>query len=258
MISAAPASAERSSVKMTDHSNNGQHDGLASSAVDRREDVQDPVQRGQGRPTRGANEAGLRRIVNAMRDALRSRRNIHVTRKEVAQYAGVTPALVTYYFQDKDSLVEAATVPVVVAMVEAVENCLVAATEPHIKLLQVVGILIESYARDAVVIDLYIAYRGSKADELPDLIGRMEAALVTFFDQWLQNNQDRVYDAAYLQKAAIGMCKIVARRDPPGSPQESSPDGRRMTQAEAICAMLLEPMPKADGQAAVSGMGSAR
>ena len=154
-------------------------------------------------------------------------------------------------------MIEAAAVPIVLAMVEAVGNCLLGGKEPREKLLEVIDILIGSYARDAVIIDLFIAYQASKADKLPDLIGSMEAALVTFFDHWLQDNQGRIYDAVYLQKAAIGMCKIVARREQPGSLQVSSPDLRRMTQAEAICAMLLEPMAKADGTAPVSGTGSA-
>ena len=192
-----------------------------------------------------------------MRVALRSRQNIHVTRREVAQCASVTPALVTYYFPEKDGLIEAATVPVVVAMVEAVENCLIAAREPRAKLLQAVEILIDSYAKDAAIIDLFISYRNSKADKLPDLLGTMETAFVIFFDQWLQSNPDSIYDAVYLQKATIGMCKIVARRDHPGAVEDSSRDSRRSTQAEAICAMLFGPVYKADGSVPVSGPGSA-
>ena len=247
MISATQASAGRSSVNRTDHRKNRQHDQLGPSFIGRRDDVLDPVQQSQGRPTRGANEAGLRRIVYAMRDALRARQNIHVTRKEVAQYAGVTPALITYYFQEKDSLIEAAAVPIVVTMVEAVESYLRGGKEPRDKLRHVVEILLESYARDAVIIDLFIAYQSSRADKLPDLIGNMEAALLTFFEQLLQQKPSTVYDATYLQKATIGMCKIVARRGHPGSARDSSPDASQMTQAEAICAMLLEPMVKADG-----------
>ena len=154
MISATQASAGRSSVNRTDHRKNRQHDQLGPSFIGRSDDVLDPVQQSQGRPTRGSNEAGLRRIVNAMRDALRARQNIHVTRKEVAQYAGVTPALITYYFQEKDSLIEAAAVPIVVTMVEAVESYLRGGKEPRDKLRHVVEILLESYARDAVIIDL--------------------------------------------------------------------------------------------------------
>ncbi len=114
----------RSSANMTDTSANRQRDRLGSSSTQQRDEVVKPVQRPQGRPTRCANDTGLQRIVNGMRNALRSRRNIHVTRKDIAQFAGVTPALVTYYFPEKDSLIEAATVPIVAAMVEAVKTCL--------------------------------------------------------------------------------------------------------------------------------------
>ena len=246
MISATQAAAGRSGANRTDHPSNRQHDKLGPSSIDRNANVLDPVQTSQSRPTRGVNEPSLRRIVNAMRDALRDRHNIHVTRKVVAQYAGITPALISYYFPEKDSLIEAAAVPIVVAMVEAVEKCLTGDGEPRDKLRQIVEILIESYARDAVVIDLFIAYQSARADKLPDLIGNMEAALLAFFNLWLQKHPSTVYDAAYMQKATIGMCKIVARSDPSGSAEDSSPVARHMTQAEAICALLLEPMAKAD------------
>lgn len=229
-----------------------------SISIERRGDVVEEGQRTEGRPTRGTNEAGLRRIVNGMRAALRSRHNIHVTRKEIAQCAGVTPALVTYYFPEKDSLIEATTVPIVDAMVESVKTCLNGERDPRQKLLQAVDILIASYARDAAIIDLFISYRASKADKLPDLMGEMDAAFVTFFGEWLQHNRDRIYDAVYLQKAVIGMCKIVARRGDPGSSgDETTRDTQRMTQAEAICAMLLEPMAKIEEEATDPQTGSA-
>ncbi len=78
----------------------------------------------------------------------------------------------------------------------------------------------------------------------------METAFSTYFNHWLQKNPDRFYDAEYLQKATIGMCKIVARRDSPGSIEDSLRHSQPMTRAKAICAMLLEPMSKL-------GMGSA-
>ncbi len=192
-----------------------------------------------------------------MRAALRARQNIHVTRKEIAQCAGVTPALVTYYFPEKDDLVEAVTIPIVTAMVEAVHNSLCGAGDPRENLLQAIDVLIEAFAKDAVIIDLFIAHRGAKDDVLPDLIGGMEAALVDFFSHWLQGQPDRIYDAVYLQKAAIGMCKIVARRDRSETVQDASPDPRRMTRAEAICAMLLEPMAESEGHVPAVGTGPA-
>ncbi len=192
-----------------------------------------------------------------MRSALRSRQNIHVTRKDIAQFAGITPALVTYYFPDKDSLIEATTVPIVAAMVEAVANCLSAARDERENLLRAIAILIDAYGRDAAIIDLFISYRCSKGDKLPDLLGTMEAVFLNFYDQWLQNHTDRPYDAEYLQRATIGMCKIVARRDYSGSKQDSARDSRRMKQAEAICAMLFEPMAKPGGMVPIAATGSA-
>ena len=181
-----------------------------------------------------------------MRLALRTRNSVHVKRKDIAQYAGVTPALITYYFPEKDDLIEAVTLPVVDALVDGVDQCLKGLGSPRENLLKAVGLLIEYYARDAIIIELFVSYRASKADKIPDLLQKMEAAFTTFFEHWLQQNRDSVYDAVYLQKAAIGMCKIVARR----CQEESVDDSRRvsepMSQAEAICAILLQPVAKAE------------
>ena len=80
--------------------------------------------RAQGRPARGDNEVGSQKIVEGMQVALRTLQTTNVTRKEIAWYAGVTPALVTYYFPERNALIEAATLPVVEALVDKVSACL--------------------------------------------------------------------------------------------------------------------------------------
>ncbi len=67
--------------------------------------------RAQGRPARGENEVGSHKIVEGMRNALRTTKTVNVTRKDIASFAGVTPALVTYYFPERNGLIEAATFP---------------------------------------------------------------------------------------------------------------------------------------------------
>ena len=253
MTSAARASAGCISSKRTDHIADRQR--AARGAVSQYQS-KDPIElplRKQGRPPRAPSEAGLRRIVDAMRAALRFRQNIHVSRKEIAQLAGVTPALVTYYFPEKDELIEAVTIPIVTAMVDAVHNSLSGTGDPRDRLLRAIDTLIDTYTTDATVVELFIVYQASKKHALPDLIGAMEVALLEFFDHWLSGQQGCIYDAAYLQKVAIGMCKIVARRDRAESSQDPSSESRRMTRAEAICAMLLESTALSGGSIAGDG-----
>ena len=81
------------------------------------------ARRVQGRPTRGANEVGSQKIVEGMRVALRAQKTTNVTRKDIALHADVTPALVTYYFPERSSLIEAATLPIVQALIDKVKAC---------------------------------------------------------------------------------------------------------------------------------------
>ena len=245
MISATQASAGYINDKMTDRPIERQPNSDGES-VPRTDDVVRRQCQTQGRPARGTNEAGPQKIVDGLRLALRERQNIHVTRKEIAQYARVTPALVTYYYPEKDNLIEAATFPIVDAMVDAVEKCLTGARSPQVNLLEAIDLLIASYARDAAIIDLFSAYRASKPDTLPDVLGRMDVAFKMFFDHWLKESKNSVYDAAYLQQAAIGMCKIVAPCRNPETLHDPRCEAQRTTQAEAICSILLNPMSRAE------------
>ena len=111
--------------------------------------------RAQGRPARGDNEVGSQKIVEGMQVALRTLQTTNVTRKEIAWYAGVTPALVTYYFPERNALIEAATLPVVEALVDKVSACLEQTSSPQAALPHAVNVLLEYYARDAAIIDLF-------------------------------------------------------------------------------------------------------
>ncbi len=127
-------------------------------------------------------------------------------------------------------------------MVDGVEECLAGAGSSREKLLEVIDLLIGTYAQDGPIIDLYAFYQSSKADFLPNMLSRMKIALETFFDHWLKQNKNSRYDAAYLQEAAIGMCKIVARSQNPAAAHEPRCGAPQLTQAEAICSILLNPM----------------
>ena len=200
------------------------------------------VKRVQGRPARGESEVGAQKIVAGMRAALRTLQNTRVTRKDVADYAGVTPALVTYYFPERDSLVEAATVPVVQALVEKVRNCIERDAPARQRLLEAIGVLLECYTRDIALIDLFSHHRASTAEtSLPDLLRELDAAVESFFEAWLIDNPGNVYDVAFLRKALMGACRNLARRRIGTTDCDRPGHHGRQESAEMMCSMLLGP-----------------
>ncbi len=202
--------------------------------------------RAQGRPARGDNEVGSQKIVEGMQVALRTLQTTNVTRKEIAWYAGVTPALVTYYFPERNALIEAATLPVVEALVDKIAACLDKTSSAQLALPSAVNVLLEYYARDSAIIDLFSEYKASATNtEIPDLLKDLEYTVMSFFKRWLGENKACVYDAEFLQKAMLGMCRAVAR--PKTDPSRSgSQDQRSVEHAEMVCYMLLGAMSHGD------------
>lgn len=198
--------------------------------------------RAQGRPARGDNEVGSQKIVEGMQVALRTLQTTNVTRKEIAWYAGVTPALVTYYFPERNALIEAATLPVVEALVDKVSACLEQTSSAHLALPHAVNVLLEYYARDSAIIDLFCEYKASTTNtEIPDLLKDLDHSVMRFFKRWLGDNKACVYDAEFLQKAMLGMCRAVARPKTEAPVRGASQD-QGIEHADMVCYMLIGAM----------------
>ena len=101
--------------------------------------------------------------------------------RKVAAYAGVTPALVTYYFPERDDLIEAVTLPIIDALVSSVENCLTRARDARGNLLEALVILLEYYARDAAIIDLFALLPGLQIRHASQFIAEDGSRIVEVF-----------------------------------------------------------------------------
>ncbi len=205
----------------------------------RHDNVQE--KRAQGRPARGDNEVGSQKIVEGMQVALRTLQTTNVTRKEIAWYAGVTPALVTYYFPERNALIEAATLPVVAALVDKVSAHLDQTSTPQLALPDAVNVMLEYYGRDSAIIDLFSEYKAADAKtEVPDLLKDLEYVVVSFFTRWLGTHMNCIYDAEFLQRAMMGMCRAVAR--PNAAAGGATRDRGHADHAEMVCSMLIGAM----------------
>ena len=199
--------------------------------------------RAQGRPARGDNEVGSQKIVEGMQVALRTLQTTNVTRKEIAWYAGVTPALVTYYFPERNALIEAATLPVVQALVDKVLVIIDECKSLREALPQMVDALLESYSRDAAIIELFSEYKAATPEAVvPDLLRGLDLAVRSFFQQRLNDEKRCIYNSEFLQKALLGMCKAVARRHATGSGQTAPQGHAPADHGDMICNMLMGAM----------------
>ncbi len=202
--------------------------------------------RAQGRPARGDTEVGSFRIVEGMRNTLRAMKTANVTRKDIAACAGVTPALVTYYFPERNGLIEAATLPVVQSLVSDVAASFKTEAPRRQQLAGAIVVLLEAFSRDGVIIQLFSQHRSSQAEtDVPDLLQELDACLVSFFERWLDEDNTVAYDAHFLQKALIGICKCIGGDEAPMLAPGSAHVCEQKRRAWMICSMLVGPMPVA-------------
>lgn len=61
----------------------------------------------QGRPPAKDGVNGRQNLIEKTRELLKAKPRVDIQRQEIAKYAGITPALVSYYFPDKWDLIEA-------------------------------------------------------------------------------------------------------------------------------------------------------
>ena len=80
------------------------------------------IKRNRGRPTDAGDLVGRSRIIDSARQYLREKGPIDVTRKAIAERAEITPALISYYFRDREELIRQCTVPLITAYNEKLES----------------------------------------------------------------------------------------------------------------------------------------
>ena len=70
------------------------------------------IKRAQGRPKQGDSQVGRERIISGFIEMVRSGCYDDISRKQIADNIGITPALITYYFPKGNFLVKEAFTPV--------------------------------------------------------------------------------------------------------------------------------------------------
>lgn len=166
------------------------------------------VKRMQGRPSRGAGDVGRERLVDAARAVLRRRSSVVLSRKAVADVAGVTPALVSYYFPDPTSLVVAAIRPLVGALIDELRVIIDDEAPWHDRLVRIAIFLAGLNGTDVILIDRWVE---ACRTQTPDpMLGRAYDRLRGFYIEGGKAGAWRALDPDLFLFALWGMCKAVA------------------------------------------------
>ena len=199
--------------------------------------------RGQGRPRRSDGEVGRDRLLEMACAAMSARPRTDIQRQEIAKAAGVTPALVSYYYPDKWQLLESAARPVIEDYVAQIRFLLNSQDDPVETLKKLTLFYINFNRRHGFVLEYYleaVARREARADAT--LLNEAYAEILAFFDANIRAKRLRDCDAALLQSTLWGVCKYIANLSDPQQAHPLSIDGdpeagRR--QADLVCDLLL-------------------
>ena len=167
----------------------------------------------QGRPTRGEKQVGRSRMIEKMREIMKSKPKIDIQRREIAEFMGVTPALVGYYFRDKRSLIEEAANPLIDEYIAQVKGRIAATHDPLETLRSLVYIFVKFNQESGYLLDFYIEHVTTRKNHnsLPKLREVYEE-MNGFFSDLMRAGLIRGEDPRLVQSAVWGMCRYIGQQ----------------------------------------------
>lgn len=167
------------------------------------------VKRTQGRPPRSSGINGRDKLIEATRVYLQSNRKMSLTRTEIAQGCGVTPALISYYFKDKKSLLDAVTKPLVRVYRQQLDAALTADIPAEDKMRRVIRLLLELNRENAFLVDYTLRDVASQQIEAEDraVIDVFHKAIAGLAVELVSQGLWQSPDPVMTEVALWGMCR---------------------------------------------------
>lgn len=183
--------------------------GLSMRKVDEGE----PAAKVQGRPPNTSKEQGRERLIEKARDAMRLEPKLDIPRRDIAESAGVTPALVSYYFPDRTDLLELAAQPVVDSYVSEVEQILASNDGAELKLERLIVVFLTFHSEQGSLLDhlIQISHLKSKAGNMARLRA-VEGMLTAFFEELIEKGVVRAVSPSLVGAVLWGICRHIGRR----------------------------------------------
>ncbi len=142
------------------------------------------AKRARGRPVKGDAQVGKHRILSEFIVALRNGALHDFSRMEIATAIGITPALLTYYFNKGDGFMVEAVAPVIDGYVSGLASILDSATLSFDdRLLRAIDLLLTMHGRDEHVLRFHLDRR-RRGGTAPSAMEAMKEGLAGFFESW--------------------------------------------------------------------------
>ena len=156
--------------------------------------------------------AGRERLLSSTRAIMRDKTPVRLHRKQIADAAGVAAGLVTYYFTDESSLVEAAARPIIEAYLERLKATLQDLSDPAAALRRLVLLLLEISRDNGQLLDNYIIYmKHNNVPHKADILTGSYAEIDRFFQSCEERGFFKPTNNAFMSTVLWGICKTVAQ-----------------------------------------------
>ena len=175
--------------------------------------------RGPGRPTGIRSGATRRALLAAAHELMAEKGYPRVTLREVAERAGVKPALVSYYFGGKGGLLRAVVGSVAETMREQLEQEFTAGADPEERIRNLIRRVVEAitaapYAPRLVVEQVLFA-DDAIIEEFAESFARPNhAAIVAILAEGQRTGRLREIDPRFLVPALLGACMFFFLSSP--------------------------------------------
>ena len=165
-------------------------------------------------------------MVEKMREIMKSKPKIDIQRREIAEFMGVTPALVGYYFPDKRSLIEEAASPLIDEYISEVKRRIATMQDPLETLRGLIYTFIKFNLDSGYLLDFYIEHVTTRKNHnsLPKLREVYEE-MNGFFSELMRAGLIRGEDPRLVQSAVWGMCRYVGQQQNLGDVPSRSKSG---------------------------------
>lgn len=180
-------------------------------------------------------EVGRDLIVRRTRAAMRDRSRADLSREEIAKYAGVTPALISYYFPDRSSLFEAIAAPIIESYGDDVRRAIDANQPLSEKLKGLIRVYLAVHYREGCLLDFYVGFARKRGkDSNLALLTEIQAAAVAFVGKLLDGECLLGECPDEVQSTLWGMCKQVALRSEDGTTAGPPVDDRIAAETDLL------------------------
>lgn len=166
-----------------------------------------------GSPGRSASRVGRDNIIVKMQQFMRQKVYYDFQRKEIAEFADVTPALISYYFPEKYDLVLEASSPAIMAYSDDVSKILHSRGSVPDRAKALIRKFLELGLESGYTIDYFLSaiQRRNKNGEVA-LVAEQYAAIHSFMEELAHFSDRPSINAGFLQSSIWGQCIYLSRQ----------------------------------------------